>query len=107
MLDEQTKNDLLYLSLATNRSMSSLAREFVVEKVKTEKKKVARARRSQASGVEILLKMAESAKKLGLSGPRDLSLNHDYYLYGAPKKEIKTAFTFDDHFEQMGFKILG
>lgn len=40
MLDEQTKNDLLYLSMATNRSMSSLVREFVVEKVKIEKRKL-------------------------------------------------------------------
>ena len=90
MLDEQTKNDLLYLSMATNRSMSSLVREFVVEKVKIEKKKAARAKRVSTSGVEILLKMAESAEKLGLSGPRDLSINHDHYLYGAPKKEVKS-----------------
>lgn len=90
MLDEQTKNDLLYLSMATNRSMSSLVREFVVEKVKIEKKKVAKAKRPQVNGVEILLKMAASAEKLGLSGPRDLSINHDHYLYGAPKKKIRS-----------------
>ncbi len=91
MLDEQTKNDLLYLSMATNRSMSSLVREFVVEKVKIEKKKVAKAKRSQASGVEILLKMSESAERLAKKypskGPSDLSINHDHYLYGAPKKK--------------------
>ncbi len=54
-----------------------------------EKKKAVKAKRTSASGVEILLKMAESAEKLGLSGPRDLSFNHDYYLYGAPKKQAK------------------
>jgi hypothetical protein len=91
MLDEQTKNDLLYLSMATNRSMSSLVREFVIEKVKTEKKKVARGKRSPANGVEILLKMAASAERLvekyPSKGPSDLSINHDHYLYGAPKKQ--------------------
>lgn len=90
MLDEQTKNDLLYLSMATNRSMSSLVREFVVEKIKIEKKKASKVKRPQANGVEILLKMAESAEKLGLSGPSDLSINHDHYLYGAPKKKIRS-----------------
>ena len=92
MLDEQTKNDLLYLSMATNRSMSSLVREFVVEKVKIEKKKVAKAKRPQVNGVEILLKMAESAERLAKEypskGPSDLSINHDHYLYGAPKKKV-------------------
>lgn len=92
MLDEQTKNDLLYLSMATNRSMSSLVRDFVVEKVKLEKKKIARARRTPAGGVEILLKMAESAERLAKkypsTGPSDLAINHDHYLYGAPKKKV-------------------
>jgi len=92
MLDEQTKNDLLYLSMATNRSMSSLVREFVVEKVKIEKKKAVRAKRTSANGVEILLKMAESAERLSekypSKGPSDLSINHDHYLYGAPKRKI-------------------
>jgi hypothetical protein len=92
MLDEQTKNDLLYLSMATNRSMSSLVREFVVEKVKIEKKKIAGAKRTSTGGVEILLKMAESAEKLAQKypskGPSDLAINHDHYLYGAPKRKI-------------------
>lgn len=90
MLDDQLKQDLLELAELTNRSMSDLVREFVVEKVKIEKKKVIKAKQSHVSGVEILLNMAESAEKLGLSGPRDLSINHDYYLYGAPKRKIRS-----------------
>lgn len=87
MLDSETKADLLWLSEETNQSMSQLVRKFVAEKVKVEKKK-AKRKRKKLSGVEILLKMAESAKKHNLTGPRDLSYNHDHYLYGAPKKKL-------------------
>lgn len=31
---------------------------------------------------EALLKLAELGKKLNLRGPKDLSINHDKYLYG-------------------------
>lgn len=38
------------------------------------------------SGAEVLLKIAELAKKYNVKGPRDLSINHDYYLWGGKKK---------------------
>lgn len=42
------------------------------------------------AGVEALLKLARLAKKYKVKGPRDASINHDYYLWGLPKKaEIK------------------
>lgn len=37
-------------------------------------------------GAETLLKLAEMGKKLKVKGPRDGSVNHDYYLWGLPKK---------------------
>jgi len=37
-------------------------------------------------GAEVLLKLAEIAKKYNVKGPRDLSVNHDYYLWGGKKK---------------------
>ena len=39
------------------------------------------------AGVEALFKLAELAKKYKIKGPRDLSVNHDYYLWGLPKKD--------------------
>jgi len=41
---------------------------------------------AQKSGAEALLKIAEFAKKHKIKGPRDLSVNHDYYLWGGKKK---------------------
>jgi len=92
MLDEETKNDLLYLSQMTNRSMSELVRSFVAEKVKKEKKKVSqKSRTSKMSGAEALLALVKEAeeidRKYGYEGPTDASINHDYYLYGLPKKK--------------------
>lgn len=37
-------------------------------------------------GAEVLLKLADLAKKHNVKGPRDLSVNHDYYLWGGKKK---------------------
>lgn len=41
------------------------------------------------SGAEVLLKLAEFANKHKVKGPKDASINHDYYLWGLPKKNPK------------------
>ena len=40
-------------------------------------------------GAEVLLKLAAFAQKNKIRGPRDASINHDYYLWGLPKKNSK------------------
>jgi predicted DNA-binding protein len=42
--------------------------------------------KQKVGGAEALLRLAELAKKLDIKGPRDLSVNHDYYLWGGKKK---------------------
>lgn len=42
--------------------------------------------KQKTGGAEILLKLAEIAKKHKVKGPKDLSKNHDYYLWGGVKK---------------------
>jgi predicted DNA-binding protein len=39
------------------------------------------------AGVELLFKLAELGEKANLKGPRDGSVNHDYYLWGLPKRK--------------------
>lgn len=46
-------------------------------------------KKENAGGVQALLDLAKTAKKLGVRGPRDLSVNHDYYLWGGKKKNLK------------------
>lgn len=43
----------------------------------------------KAGGAEALLKIAELGRKNKVRGPKDLSINHDYYLWGG-KKRLKT-----------------
>lgn len=94
LLDPQTKADLAYISEMKNVSMSSLVRRFVAEKVKAEKLiQIKKSRKKpKMSGAEVLLKMSQAAleieKKYGTTGPIDGALNHDHYLYGAPKKKL-------------------
>lgn len=38
------------------------------------------------AGVEALFKLAELGKKYKVKGPKDLSVNHDYYLWGGKKR---------------------
>lgn len=91
MLDEETKNDLLYLSQETHKSMSELVRSFVEEKVRNERKKLKKKNNKKVNAVQALLELARKAeaieRKYGSSGPTDVSYNIDHYLYGAPKKK--------------------
>ncbi|MBI2596344.1 hypothetical protein HYW46_06445 [Candidatus Daviesbacteria bacterium] len=45
--------------------------------------------KQKPGGAEVLLKLAEFAKKHNIKGPRDASSNHDYYLWGLPKRNPK------------------
>ena len=45
--------------------------------------------KQRSGGAEVLLELAEFAKKNKVKGPRDASVNHDYYLWGLPKKDSK------------------
>lgn len=47
--------------------------------------KVIRPQRSNST--KALLEMAEEAKKFTGTGPKDLSVNHDHYTWGGPKRD--------------------
>lgn len=40
----------------------------------------------KVGGAETLLKLAEIGRKHKVKGPKDLSINHDYYLWGGKKR---------------------
>lgn len=91
LLDPQTKLDLEYVSSVTNQSISRLVRHILSDGLKIEKKKIKKyASGKKMSAVDTILKMADKAQKIaekyGCDYPSDLSINHDHYLYGAPKK---------------------
>src|SRR3989344_946004 len=86
MLDQNTKTDLELLSQATGKSISLLIREYLSTPIKKERRKVLK-NKAKVNTAKVMLEMAKRAEQLGLGGPRDLAINHDYYLYGAPKVE--------------------
>lgn len=92
LLDSETERNLQYVAEITNQSFSRLTRSLLSKQAKIEKKKVDKKKMTKLSGTGVLLKMAEDAKKIatkyGCDYPSDLSVNHDHYLYGAPKKKI-------------------
>lgn len=68
---------------AQKKSKAEILREAI-------KKGLQESNNENNAGVEVLLKLARLAKKYKVKGPRDASINHDYYLWGLPKKaEIK------------------
>ena len=46
------------------------------------------------TGVELLFKLAELGKKNKVKGPKDASVNHDYYIWGFPKKDRRISRAF-------------
>ncbi len=41
----------------------------------------------KSQSAKVLLEIAKAAKKFKGSGPKDLSINHDYYLWGGEKRD--------------------
>ncbi len=63
---------------AQNKSKAEVMRQALEKGLDATEKK---------GGAEVLLKLAEFAKKHKVKGPGDLSANHDYYLWGGEKKD--------------------
>lgn len=80
-LDPKTHKRLLNLAKTKKTSMAQIVRESVEEKIEKEEKK-------DTSGIEVMLRLANIRAK---GGPKDLSTNIDHYLYGFPKKKVKST----------------
>lgn len=71
-LDEKTYIKLVDYSRKKKVSLSGAARELLNKQMQTE----------QNIDKNPLLGLAELGRKLKVKAPRDLSINHNYYLYG-------------------------
>lgn len=77
-IPEDLNKEINQLALAKKASKASVLRAVIRKGVEAEKE--------IKSGAEVLLELAAYAKKHHIHGPRDLSINHDYYLWGGKKK---------------------
>jgi len=81
-LPEGLNREIGYLAKLQGKSKAEVTRRIMEEGLKVVK--------PQKSGsAKALLDIAKEAEKLNVSGPRDLSFNHDYYTWGGKKKVFK------------------
>lgn len=78
-IPEQLGEEINFLAKMQKKSKAKVMRDVLQEGINTFKKR-------QYAGAEALLELAKTAKKYKIKGPRDGSVNHDYYLWGLPKK---------------------
>lgn len=78
-IPEQLEEEINFLAKMQKKSKAKVMRAALHEGISTIKKQ-------QYAGAEVLLELAKMAKKYKIKGPRDASVNHDYYLWGLPKK---------------------
>jgi len=79
---EELEKKIILTAKAQKKSKAEILRQALNEGLNVlENQKI--------GGAEILLKLAQLAKKSNSKGPRDASINHDYYLWGLPKKNIR------------------
>ncbi len=78
-IPEQLDEQISRAVKAQKKSKAEVLRTAIQEGLDAMKKQ-------KTGGAETLLKLAEISKKANFKGPRDGSINHDYYLWGLPKK---------------------
>ena len=78
-IPEDLEHKIVYTARTQKKSKAEVIREALKAGFKS-------LEDQKSGGAEVLLKLADKAKKYKVKGPRDASVNHDYYLWGLPKK---------------------
>ncbi len=73
-IDERMKGQIEHLAHLTGKPEEKVATEVMEVGLKSYKK-------TQPSAAKALLELADYAEKLGAKAPKDLSANHNKYLY--------------------------
>ena len=79
-LPEELNREIDYIARLEGKTKAEVTRKILEEGLKTIKPK-------KSSSAEALLKIAREAKKIKGTGPHDLSINHDHYTWGGPKRD--------------------
>lgn len=79
---EELERKITLTAKSTHKSKAEIIRQALKEGFNSMEKQ-------KSSGADVLLELSKLAKKHKLKGPRDASVNHDYYLWGLPKKNPK------------------
>ena len=79
-LPEEINREIGYLAKLQGTTKAEITRKVIEVGLKTIKPK-------KFSSTEALLKIIKEAKKIKGTAPRDLSINHDHYTWGGPKRD--------------------
>lgn len=80
-LPEELNTEIEFTAKTQRKSKAEVIRAALEHGIK-----VIRPRRSNSA--KVLLEIAKEAKKLNIKGPKDLSINHDHYTWGGPKRDL-------------------
>jgi metal-responsive CopG/Arc/MetJ family transcriptional regulator len=91
MLELDMLKTYLYIPQHLNEKINVIAKAQKKSKAEVIRQALERGLKEERgrSGAEALLDLVKFAKEQKIKGPRDLSTNHDYYLWGMPKKNPK------------------
>ena len=81
-LPEEINREIDYLAKLQGKTKAEVTRHVLEAGLKVVQPK-------KSGSAKVLLDIAKEAEKLNVSGPRDLSFNHDYYTWGGKKKVFK------------------
>lgn len=79
-LPEELNREIGYIARLEGKTKAEITRKVLEEGLKTIKP-------PKPSSTKALLKIVREAKKIKGTAPRDLSVNHDYYTWGGPKRD--------------------
>ena len=82
-IPDETRKRISWVAQAKNKAEATIIREALDQGLETIHPKIASA--------QALLDLAKMAEKIPTRGkvPKDASINHDYYLWGGEKRQVK------------------
>ena len=79
-LPEELNREIDYIAKIQGKTKAEITRMILKEGIKVIKPQ-------KSNSAKTLLAIAEEAGKFVGTGPKDLSINHDHYTWGGPKRE--------------------
>lgn len=80
-LPDELKSQIAVAAMATGEPKAEVVRKALQNGLKA-------YQQDRSSSAASLLKLADQARSIPGKGPRDLSVNHDYYAWGGRKRAI-------------------
>lgn len=81
-LPDDLNSDIEFTAKTQRKSKAEVIRAALEHGIKV-------IRPQRPNSTKALLEMVQEAKKFRGTGPKDLSINHDHYIWGGPKRNSR------------------